>query len=277
MSVWLAAVLLTALCCAALYYAAARAPVNARSGTANTGPVALYRAQLSELERDLGAGNIAESDAEAARAELGRELLRQEAEAKGRDSAALRTSPLLALPVIALVALGTYWALGQPGMPGLPANERPELQGREQLIAAVLAVEERLRGAPDDLAGWKVIAPVYLNLGRYADSVGAYRRIIALGDVSSNAKADLAEALTGANGGIATGEALALLQEAATDPADRRAKYLLAVEAMRDGRMAAAKAQWEALIALGPVDAEWMASAQQALAIVNEALAGGGE
>ncbi len=277
MSVWLAAVLLTALCCAALYYAAARAPVNARAGSANTGPVALYRAQLGELERDIAAGNIAASDAEAARTELGRELLRQEAEAKGRQADGRRTSPLLALPLIAVVALGTYWALGQPGMPGLPANERPELQGREQLIAIVQVVEERLRANPEEIEGWRAIGPVYLNLGRYADAADAFRRIIALGDESADAKSNLAEALTGANGGVATGEALALLQSAAADPADRRAKYLLAVEAMRDGRMAEAKAQWEALIALGPLDASWMESAQQALAIVNAELAGGGQ
>ncbi len=162
-------------------------------------------------------------------------------------------------------------------MPGLPANERPELEGRDELIAVVQAVEERLRANPQEIDGWQAIGPVYLNLGRYADAVDAFRRIIALGDDSAVAKANLAEALTAMNGGVANGEALALLQEAAADPGDRRAKYLLADEAMREGRMEDAKARWEALIALGPADAAWMESAQQGLAIVEAELAGEGQ
>jgi cytochrome c-type biogenesis protein CcmH len=276
MGVWVLALLMTALCCAALYYAAARAPVNAAAGEAG-GAVAVYRAQLDELERDVAAGTLSGPDAELARAELGRELLRRRNEEAGADAEpADRRLTYLAVPVVAVVALLTYWSLGRPDLPALPAAERPEIAARTQLNQAIAEVEARLRADPADVRGWEVIAPVYMRLGRYADAVDAFRRVLDLAGPSADRRTDLAEALAAANGGEATGEALALLNAAAdSDPSHARSRYYLAGEATRSGRFEEARDLWTMVIGMSPEDAPWVPVARQALAFVENALAGG--
>lgn len=282
MSVWLIAVVVTALCCAALYYAAARAPVNAGIGAEDGAPAALYQAAMGELARDLEAGTIAAAEAEAARAEIGRELLRQEAET---DGAPAKTPPrpawtgrrlaLIVVPAVAAISLAGYAVLGSPSLPAQPAAGRPEVAARTQLMAAVAEVEARLSAAPDDIAGWRVIAPVYMRLGRYADAVGAYRRLLALEGESADRQTDLAEALMALEGGIPTGEALALLKAAAaSDPAHVRSRYYLAIEATHAKRLDEAETLWRRVIALSGENDPWMDFARRGLAFVE---AGGAE
>ncbi|HUV32186.1 MAG TPA: c-type cytochrome biogenesis protein CcmI [Devosiaceae bacterium] len=278
MGVWLLAVLLTAVCCAALYYAAARAPVNAAARDEPGTAAALYRAQLAEIERDVDAGTISEADAEAARAELGRELLRQRAEVGAGDEPQARPAPpgrlaaLVGAPVIAAVAFATYAMLGSPGLPALPAAERPEITARNELGNAIALVEERLRAEPDDIRGWQVLAPVYMRAGRYADAVSAYRQILDLGGPTADRRTDLAEAMIFANGGAATGEALALLRAAAGDPAHARSRFYLAGEATEAGRYAEAKALWDEVLALSADTDPWVPVARNALTFVEQEL-----
>jgi len=40
----------------------------------------------------------------------------------------------------------------------------------------VARVEERLRINPEDGAGWSVIGPVYMRLGRYQEAAEAFRK-----------------------------------------------------------------------------------------------------
>jgi len=279
MSVWLIAVVVTALCCAALYYAAARAPVNVDAGQADAAPAALYRAALAELERDLEAGTIARREAEAARAEIGRELIRQQTET---DAAPERAPPrptwtgrrlaLIVLPAVAVISLASYAVLGSPSLPAQPAAARPEVAARTQLAAAVAEVEARLNAAPDDVAGWRVIAPVYMRLGRYSDAVGAFRRLLDLEGEDPDRQTDLAEALMAREGGIPTGEALALLKAAAAaDPTHVRSRYYLAIEATHARRLEEADALWRQVIALSNEDDPWLDFARRGLAFVATA------
>src|SRR5947207_3251565 len=77
----------------------------------------IYRDQLDELERDRDRGLIADREAEAARTEIARRLLKT-----GEGTPAHRTTPvrqrLAAAVVIAmpLLALGLYVVLGSPGL-----------------------------------------------------------------------------------------------------------------------------------------------------------------
>lgn len=277
MGVWLIAVGVTALCCAALYYAAARAPVNAGTGAGEAGPQALYRASLAELERDLESGAIGKAEAEAARAEIGRELLRQQADAGARRGAAApgpglsgKRLALVVLPAVAAISLGSYAVLGSPSLPSQPAAARPEVAVRTQLMAALAEVEARLSIAPDDVRGWRVIAPVYMRLGRYPDAVGAYRRLLELEGPSADRRTDLAEALMALQGGNATGEALALLQAAAgSDPTHVRSRYYLAVEATHARRLQEAETLWRQVIALSDETDPLMDLARRGLAFVQ--------
>jgi cytochrome c-type biogenesis protein CcmH len=281
MIVWLIAVVVTAGCCAALYYAAARGPVNAGAGADEAAPAALYRTALAELERDLEAGTIGRAEAEAARAEIGRELLRQKAEtdvpgdASGpRRAWSGRRLALFVGPLVAVTSLASYAVLGSPSLPAQPAAARPEVAARTQLMQAVADVEARLNAAPDDVAGWRLIAPVYMRLGRYADAVGAFRKLLELEGDSADRQTDLAEALMAREGGSPTGEALALLRAAAAaDPTHVRSRYYLAIEATHARRLEEADTLWRQVIALSNQDDPWMDFARRGLAFVATARA----
>ncbi len=101
--------------------------------------LAIYRDQLSELEREQAAGALPEADARAARTEIERRILtaaEQDAkEAAPKDTAAFHRflPPALCLAV-PLLALGLYLQIGHPGLPAAPfvASARPPASPRRR-------------------------------------------------------------------------------------------------------------------------------------------------
>jgi cytochrome c-type biogenesis protein CcmH len=138
----------------------------------------------------------------------------------------------------------------------------------------VKLVEARLAAEPSDLKGWQLIAPVYMQMNRYADAVNAFRQVNALAPPTADSKADLAEAIMMQNDGAVTGEPLQLFREAAAmDPAHLRSLYYIASEETLAGDYEAAARDWGTLIALGGGDEPWMATARAGFDFAN---AGGG-
>src|SRR6202043_62094 len=102
----------------------------------------IYRDQLAEIDRDRGRGLIADGEAEAARTEVARRLLKT-GEAAARPAAA--TTPLrqrlaaaivIAMPIL---ALGLYIVLGSPGLPDQPIAARLSAPVEKQDPAIVVA------------------------------------------------------------------------------------------------------------------------------------------
>lgn len=281
---WLLAIAITAIACAALYYAAAGRMVNAAAGGVEPSPEpavepaveAHYRRQLGEIADSVAEGRLGPAEAEAARGELAREYLRQSGERPriGVDRSRLVVPASLVL--VAAVAFATYGALGRPELPSQPLASRPEFlaQGID-IEEAIRRVEERLAAVPDDLRGWTVIAPAYADLGRYADAERAYRRILALAPPTADMETNLAEMLLAQNGGEMTGEPLALLTSAAArDATHVRSRFYLAGEATRSGDFASARDQWTALLALAKGDEAWVPVARQGLSAAEAGLRG---
>ncbi|MBN9348865.1 MAG: c-type cytochrome biogenesis protein CcmI, partial [Devosia sp.] len=71
MTIWLFALLLTAIACATLYYAGAGRRVNAAASTADA-TQEHFRAQLRAIETDAAMGRLGAAEAVAARGELAR-------------------------------------------------------------------------------------------------------------------------------------------------------------------------------------------------------------
>ena len=98
--------------------------------------LALHRAQLAELDRELAEGRLLPAEHGAARLEVQRRML---AEASSADPVTERASrwPLIyALLLVPAAALGLYLVHGQPGMPAQPlAPRQVEWQREDQLIA----------------------------------------------------------------------------------------------------------------------------------------------
>src|SRR4029453_4091074 len=102
---------------------------------------------------------------------------------------------------------------------------------------------------PADGRGWTVLAPVLARLGRYDDAVRAYRNAITYAGDGAGRRADLAEALAGAAGGVVTAEAKAEFERAVAQNADEpKANYFLGLAAEQDGGQADAAGSWRGVL-----------------------------
>src|SRR5690606_20391947 len=131
-----------------------------------------FRQILAGIDADLANGKLDPEQAAAARSELAREVLRSKGDAQPSAKGDFGRGPLLiGLAAIAAMSLGLYAWLGSPDMPAQPLADRPELAAQNiTLDEAVAQIEARLSQVPDDVRGWTVIAPAYVELGRYADA-----------------------------------------------------------------------------------------------------------
>jgi cytochrome c-type biogenesis protein CcmH len=276
---WLLALAVTAIACATLYFAGiGREEAAVAAPLDEPAELGHLRQQLKEIETDAALGRLEPAEAVAAKAELAREVMRVKSETAVKARAGVSRQVLVgaAVAATALLSMGVYAALGRPDVPAAPLETRTDKPVEDMTLdAAILKIEEQLAKTPDDLRGWTVIAPAYMQMGRFADAANALRRVIALDGATADRETDLAEALMMANNGNAEGEPLQLFESAAArDPAHIRSRYYIAGEAMRRGDFAAAKADWEALIALGKGDEPWLPNAKAGLEAAEAALRG---
>lgn len=238
----------------------------------------LYREQLEAIERDEAAGVSTHAEAEAARAEIARRVMADRpapAAAGGTRSASGWAAVVLAFAVPA-IALPVYLSMGQPNLPGGSTADRIRQLAQNSDVAELVAkVENHLAADPNDAEGWKVLAPVYMRMGRYDAAADAYRNTIRLSGPNAELQADLGEAIAASAGGVITAEARVALQEALkADPGAAKPRFLLAVAAEQDGDWAEATARWSTLLRTAPTDAPWRSEVQERLAAAT-AKAGG--
>ena len=203
----------------------------------------LYRSQLKEIDRDLARKLIGDEEAQAARTEAARRLLRaagDEAGPAGETEPSLRrrrASSALMLSVVPLLALLIYGLYGSPGQPDQPLAARLEKAGPQQDFAIVLArMEAHLAANPGDAKGWALLAPIYLRQGRYDEAAKAFAAAVRAGKPDAELYAGLGEARIMETGGIVTAAAREALAEAVKlDPKSPRARYYLALAKEQDG------------------------------------------
>jgi cytochrome c-type biogenesis protein CcmH len=257
---WFALALMTATAMCAVGWPLARVARKPTSGS----DLAVYRDQLDEISRDRTAGFIGEAEAKAASIEVSRRLLAAaDAQARVSDAspeAAANTRRIIAIAAMVLLSVGTtsfYFTLGSPFLPGQPLSARKD--NRLPIQALLAQVEDRLAQKPDDGRGWEVIAPVYLQLGRFDDAVNARRKALALSGETPERQADLGEALVMADDGTISAEAKAAFARAVSlDRENVKARYFLGLAAEQEGRPAAAATIWREMVAGAPADAPWL-------------------
>jgi len=271
---WIIAAALTLAASLAVLLPLAGGP--ARRTAADNPDIAVYRDQLAELERDLGRGLVRPAEAEQARAEIGRRLLRADAAAGGRNAArregvALRLVSAAAVLAVPLVSWGLYGVLGSPDLPSQPLAERLAKSPADSSVDELVArAEAHLSADPSDGKGWDVLAPVYLRMQRFSDSATAYRNAIRLEGETAMRQTGLGEALANASGGIVSADARAAFEAALKlEPANPEASFYLAMAAMQEGRVDEAKKGWQHMLASLPADSPWRNAVQEALAEVE--------
>ncbi len=243
--------------------------------------VSVYRDQLDEVERDLDRGIIAPTEAEAARTEIARRLIRADGAARaagtlGGGETPRRVAAGAAVVLMPVLALGLYVSLGSPGMPDAPLEARLAAPPEQQDMAVLLAkVEAHLAANPDDVRGWQVLAPVYVRLGRNEEAAVAFQNIVRLAGSNAASEGDFGEALVRASQGAVTPDARAAFERAVVDdPKDIRARFYLALAAGQAGQTEVAAAAIRAIIAEAPPGAAWVAGMNQVLAELEGAPAG---
>jgi cytochrome c-type biogenesis protein CcmH len=241
--------------------------------------LSIYRDQLGEVERDLARGLIAEAEADAARTEISRRILRTSDaanDAHRTGEPARRLAAAVAVVVVPLAALGLYLWVGSPDLPDQPIAARISAPPQEQDMAVLIArVEAHLAANPDDARGWELIGPVYARMGRYGDAAVAFANTIRLLGPTAEREAAVGEAIMRANGNVVTTEARAAFERAnALDGNAVRPRFYLAVALDQEGRTDEAIAAWRALLNGAPENAPWVAVARQALARLEGTPAG---
>ena len=235
----------------------------------------VYKDQLVEIDRDVAAGQIGASEAQAARIEISRRLLAatdSERDLPARSNLKLRRwSALLALVGVPIAAVAFYLPLGSPQLGDFPLAARTRAADANQPLENLVAqVEAHLEKNPTDGRGWNVLAPVLARLGRYDDAVRAFRNSITYNGDSAERCSDLGEALVGSAGGIVTAEAKGEFERAVAQNADDpKANYFLGLAAEQDGRNTDAAAIWHGMLAKAPPDAPWRPLVQAALVRVG--------
>jgi cytochrome c-type biogenesis protein CcmH len=271
MSLWFVFALMTAAAVFAVLW-----PLGRRGRPQQQGSeAAVYKDQLTEIDRDIAAGLIGSAEAVAARVEISRRLLaaadNQRDPAISSSLGLRRSAAIIALVGLPIMAVAFYLPLGSPRLGDFPLAQRTRAPDAAQPLDNLVAqVEAHLEKNPTDGRGWNVLAPVLARLGRYDDAVRAYRNSIAYNGDSAQRRADLGEAIAGAAGGVVTAEAKAEFERAVALNADEvKASYFLGVAAEQDGRTAEAASIWRAMLAKAPSDAPWRSLVQAALGRVG--------
>jgi cytochrome c-type biogenesis protein CcmH len=271
MTLWFVFALMTVAAIFAVLWPLSRGGQPQSEGSEAT----VYSDQLAEIDRDVTAGLIGGSEAEAARVEISRRLLAAAEDRRDLPVASntrlRRSAAVVALVGLPLVAVALYLPLGSPGLRDFPLAERTRAPDASQPLDNLVAqVEQHLEKNPTDGRGWNVLAPVLVRLGRYDEAVRAYRNSITYNGDSSERRADLGEALAGAAGGVVTSEAKAEFERAVAMNADEvKASYFLGLAAEQDGRGDDASSIWRGMLAKAPPDAPWRPLIQAALARVG--------
>ena len=140
--------------------------------------LAVFRDQLSELERERTEGTLADADFDQARRELQRRLLEEvapEAEEAGKATyGPSRKMAIVLLLLLSVLALAAYGILGNPKALDPAQTAAAPKMTAEQISGMVARLAERMQANPDDMQGWLMLARSYKTMGRYEEAAAAY-------------------------------------------------------------------------------------------------------
>lgn len=268
-------IVLTAVMLAAI--AAACWPFLQRTRIADGASADIYKAQLAEVEREEAAGLISAEDARMARTEVQRRLV-----ATTGASSMIETNDMTLTDRSTFIAVGAAIALGSAilysavGSPGVGASSHPPVMMGQapaanassssssgQMSVApvdemIVNLETRLRDAPNDVEGWRMLGWSKFRTDDYAGAAAAYGQAAKLAPGDAETQSSYGEALSRAAGGLVTEDAARALQAALkADPQDARARFLLGLKKEQSGKPQEALNDWIAMLESAPAEASW--------------------
>ena len=199
------------------------------------GAIAVLADQLREVDRDADRGLISNDEAEAARVEIKRRLLKfgRGRSAQGRPGSGGHRALWASSLIVPLVAGLLYSQLGSPGIPGMSFADRQEERSEQAQIAELTGrLLDRLESDPEGgpTEGWMLLGQTYMRIGRYADAASAMENVVQRDDASSAMLSRYAEALISTENGIVTPQARNAIRRARRmDPSNPAASYFEAI------------------------------------------------
>ena len=253
-------------------------PAGAQQTAAARSDAEIYKAQLAEIETERERGVLSDREAEAARIEVSRRLLRSTdgdtagaASSSGGENDRWLVAMVMVIPAL---ALGGYLTLGSPMLPQQPHAARADQSPENQRVSEMVRrVEQRLEDQPDDGAGWDVIAPVYLRQQQYHDAVFAFQQALRLNGESGARLEGLGEAMVLRDAGQVSDTAqMAFSRALERNPESLKAQFWLAVGDEQNGRLEEARTAYRNILEASPQGAPWRAMVGTRLAIVDARL-----
>jgi cytochrome c-type biogenesis protein CcmH len=253
-------------------------PAGAQQTAAARSDAEIYKAQLAEIETERERGVLSDREAEAARIEVSRRLLRSTdgdtagaASSSGGENDRWLVAMVMVIPAL---ALGGYLTLGSPMLPQQPHAARADQSPENQRVSEMVRrVEQRLEDQPDDGAGWDVIAPVYLRQQQYHDAVFAFQQALRLNGESGARLEGLGEAMVLRDAGqVGDTAQMAFSRALERNPESLKAQFWLAVGDEQNGRLEEARTAYRNILEASPQGAPWRAMVGTRLAIVDARL-----
>ena len=213
--IWLGIVLLAAACLAPLAWSL-RLAVVARGR--RDAAIALHRAQLTELDRDLADGRIAPTEHASAVLEVQRRLLAMAASDEAVPQPSSRRPLFIALALVPIGAFALYIVGGSPELPAAPLAERlaaaREHAAQEAQLIALLRQRLQTLDPKSDQArqGYVLLGNAELSRGNLQDAAAAWRTALNA-RFDPTLAAETAEVLTEQQGHV-TEEAASLFRRA---------------------------------------------------------------
>jgi cytochrome c-type biogenesis protein CcmH len=262
------------------------------------------RQQLRQVDELASTGVLDETAAQQARAKLERELVDlvmagAEPEVATAPAALVSASAIVAAAapiarpsrrlvgslvafVVVFGAAGYAWlgnsegwgvAPGQVAAAGdgatVGGQGAPHSTDSAQFQAMVDKLSKRLEAKPDDAEGWTMLGRSYVAMGRGADAVPAFKKVVDLHPNDAQALADYADAMAVVNNRTLEGEPEKLIARAIkADPNNVKALFLSGTVAFNRGDFAAAVLAWEHAVKVSEPGSE---TAKQIQGAVDEA------
>lgn len=274
--------ILFAVLAAAVVWAVTRPLLDDRAtaGAADDSEIAVYRDQLREIEAERARGLLGRAEAEGARVELARRLIRRaddKEQSVGGGAATghgVRRAVLYAAAALPVMGIGVYLSLGSPELPSRPYAARLDTPIDQATAADLVArVESHLRQNPEDGRGWDVLAPVYMRMGDLPQSADAFARAMRLLGESPKRLAGFARANILLQNGVVTEPARVAYEKLLkVEPQSIEAQVWLAVAREQDGDLKGAEAEYRRL--LPGAEEPWKGLLTARLQAVSEQLSG---
>lgn len=255
--------------------------VRARRADAAANPdVALYKAQLAELDRDVARGTIDATEAETARTEISRRLLAASHRSDRQSAAGPKTvAALVTFAIVVGISLVTYIGIGSPDMSDQPlaarlaeADQRraerpsqveletaapapPPVDADQEYLDAVARLREVMDSDVGDAQGWSLLAEHEAQLRNYPAARRAQARVVELkGEEASVQDLQLwADLLVAAADGYVSPETESVVRQMLNrDPENVAARYYMGSLYNQTGRPDIAFVTWRRLIEAAP-------------------------